>query len=139
MTRERYVSIAALLLLLCGSLAAREAMGAPAAAPEPVVMSMAKFPVTLGSGEYELLTIVQDFPPGSGIAKHWHGGFVLATVMSGEITLREKGAERVVKMGESWTENPNDVHAVVNAGKEICRVLVSVVMPRGAEVTTMEH
>ncbi len=107
------------------------------AAPEPVIVHMAKFPITVGGGEYELLTVIQDFPAGSGFGNHKHGGNVLVTVLSGEMTLREKGHERVVKTGESWTESPGDVHAVVNARKETARVAISILLPKGAEVTTM--
>lgn len=106
-------------------------------APNPVVVHMSKYPITVGGGEYDLLTIIQDFPAGAGVAAHKHGGHVLVTVMSGEITLREKGTERVIKTGESWTERPGDVHAVVNAGTETSRVAISILIPKGAEVTTM--
>jgi quercetin dioxygenase-like cupin family protein len=43
----------------------------------------------------------------------------------------------VVKTGESWTERPGDVHAVVNAGTVTTRVAISILIPKGAEVTTM--
>jgi quercetin dioxygenase-like cupin family protein len=137
MKTVKQVLLATLMLFLLISAAAADEKGGQAPAPGPVVVHMAKFPVTVGKAEYDLLTIIQDFPAGIGVGNHKHGGHVLVTVLSGEMTLREKGAERIVKTGESWTERPGDVHAVVNAGTDTVRVAISILIPKGAEVTTM--
>ncbi len=42
-----------------------------------------------------------------------------------------------IKTGESWTERPGDVHSVVNAGTDTARLAVSILTPKGAEVTIM--
>ena len=104
--------------------------------PAPKVINQTSFPVAVKAGDYDLVTIVFDFLPGSGFLPHFHGGYVLATVLEGEITLQEKGAERKVKTGESWTENAGDVHAVINQGPENTRVVVVVLLPKGAAATT---
>ena len=105
--------------------------------PAPKVIYQSSFPVVVKPGDYNLLTIVQDFPPGSGVLPHFHGGYVLVTVLEGEITLQEKGAERKVKTGGSWTENPGDVHAVINQGSANTRVVAVILLPKGTSVTTM--
>lgn len=105
--------------------------------PNPKVIYKTSFPVVVKEGDYELLTIVQDFPSGSGVLPHFHGGYVLVTVLEGEITLQEKGAERKVKTGESWTENPGAVHAVINQGVANTRVVAVILLPKGAAATTM--
>jgi quercetin dioxygenase-like cupin family protein len=133
----RHVLLAVLFASICATATVAAEQGAEPAAPGPVVINKAAFPVTVASGDYELLNIVQDFPPGTGVGNHKHGGHVLVIVLSGEITLREKGGERVVKAGESWTEQPGAVHSVVNAGKETVRVVASFLLPKGAEVTTL--
>jgi quercetin dioxygenase-like cupin family protein len=107
------------------------------AASGPITVSQAKFPLKVQGADYDLLTTIMDFPPGAGVARHFHGGHVQVTVLSGEMTLKEKGAERVVKSGESWTENPGDQHSVVNAGTVIARVAVSMLLPKGAEANTI--
>lgn len=107
------------------------------AMPGPATAYQAKFPVTLQAGEYELLTVVLDFPPGAGVPNHMHGGHVLVTVLSGEITLREKGTERIIRTGESWTENPGNIHSAVNAGAANARVAVTMLLPKGGESTTI--
>ena len=137
MKTVKQLLVAVLAMFLWISAAAADEKSGQAAAPSPTVVHMSKFPLTVGGAEYDLLTIIQDFPAGAGVAAHKHGGYVLVTVLSGEMTLREKGSERVIKTGESWTENPGDVHAVVNAGTATTRVAVSILIPKGAEVTTM--
>lgn len=118
------------------SVAAAAEEGSRATTTRPTVVSEAKFPITLGSSEYDLLTRILEFPAGAGNPKHKHGGHVLVTVLSGEMTLREKGTERIVKAGESWTENPGNVHEVVNAGSVTARVVACFLIPKGAEITT---
>jgi len=103
----------------------------------PSVVSKAAFPVEIQAGEYDLVSIIFDFPPGAGFPEHFHGGHALATVLSGEITLREKGTERTIKTGGSWTESPGNVHEAVNAGGASARVAVSMLLPKGAEATTI--
>ena len=121
------------LLLASGVLV----MAAPEAAPPAPIVNFARCPLTVVAGDYDLLTIVQDFPPGALIGTHRHGGYLLITVMSGAMTLRESGGDRVVKAGESFTESPGRVHSVVNAGPGPARIAVSVLLPKGAEITTM--
>lgn len=104
----------------------------------PSVFSKAAFPIEIKAGGYDLVSIIFDFPPGAGFPNHFHGGHVLVTVLSGEITLQEKGTERIIKTGGSWTEGPGDVHAAVNAGSASARVAVSILLPQGAEATTIK-
>jgi quercetin dioxygenase-like cupin family protein len=103
----------------------------------PSVVYKAAFPIAIQAGGYDLLSIIFDFPPGAGVPNHFHGGHALVTVLSGEITLREKGAERIIKAGGNWTENPGDIHSAVNAGGTTARVAVSMLVPKGAEPTTI--
>lgn len=102
------------------------------------MVNMSKFPITVGGGDYDLLILIRDFPAGAGVANHKHAGNVIVTVLSGEMTLRDKGRlERTIKTGESWTERPGDVHAVVNAGTDTARIAAGILTPKGAEVTTL--
>lgn len=132
-TRQFFL-VVPLLLLLVWPATAQEKAGQTTA---PVTVSQAKFPVTVKGAEYDLLTVVLDFPPGAGVARHSHGGHALVTMLSGELTLKEKGMGRTLKTGESWTEDPGAEHEVVNTGASTARVVVSMLLPKGAEVTTM--
>ncbi len=129
-----FFALAGLLLV---SVAKAQEKASQAAATGPVTVQQAKFPVTLKSGEFDLQTIILDFPKGSGVPKHMHGGYVLATVLNGEITLKRESGEKIIKAGESWTESPGDVHSVVNAGDATARVVVNILLPKGAETTTI--
>lgn len=132
----KQVLMLALMTFLCNSVAAADEIGGQAAAPAPTHFSRATFPITVGGSEYSLRTSVLDFPPGAGFPNHMHGGHVLITVLSGEMTLREKGTEKIFKAGESWTEYPGNVTSVVNTGRAPARVVASFLIPKGAEVTT---
>jgi len=135
-TVKQLLFLAFTMFLLISVAAADEKVG-QAATPGPTVVSQAKFPLTAGSGEYDLITSILEFPSGAGVANHKHGGHVLVTVLSGEMTLREKGTEKIMKTGESWTESPGNVHSVVNAGTTATRVVAVYLVPKGAEVTTI--
>jgi quercetin dioxygenase-like cupin family protein len=135
-TGQRLFFITLMTLFLASASFAQE-KGEAAALPAPTTVQQGKFPITLQSGEYELIGFIFDFAPGAGVPKHMHGGQVLVQVLSGEMTLREKGTERVIKAGESWTEEPGNEHSVINAGKVTARVAGSMLLPKGGEVTTI--
>lgn len=133
----KQVLLLTLVAFFWSSIATADEKSGQTAIPGPNVVSQSKFPLNVGSGEYDLMTSILEFPAGAGMANHMHGGYVLVTVLSGEMTLREKGTEKIVKAGESWTENPGNVHAVVNAGTAPARVVASFLIPKGAEITTI--
>lgn len=112
--------------------------GGQAAIPGPSEVSLAKYPLTVGSGEFDLVNQILEFPAGTGVGKHRHGGYVVVTVLSGEMTLREKGTEQIIRAGGSWTESPGNLHSVMNAGTTTARVAVSYLIPKGAEIISME-
>jgi quercetin dioxygenase-like cupin family protein len=135
-TIKQFLFVAFVVILEVSAAMAEEKAG-QTATPGPTVVYQAKYPITVQGTEYDLLTIVLDFSSGAGLPKHIHGGYALATVLSGDITLKEKGTEIIKKPGESWTEKPGDEHAVVNAGSATVRVAVSMLLPKGSEATTI--
>jgi hypothetical protein len=76
-----------LIGLLMVSVAMAQEKASQTAAPGPTTVYQAKFQITLQSGEYDLQTIIMDFPQGVGVRNHVHGGYVLVTVLNGEMTL----------------------------------------------------
>jgi len=137
MKTTKQILFVVLVAILWVSVVTADEKAGQSATPGPSVAYQAKFPITVQGAEYDLLTIIMDFPSGAGFPRHFHGGPVLVTVLSGEITLKEKGAEVVKKTGESWTERPGDEHSVVNAGTATVRVVVSMLLPKGAEANTV--
>ena len=126
-----------LILLVFASVSIAHEKAEPTPLQAPVTAVQAKAPVTLQAGDYELVSLIFEFAPGAGVPRHMHGGKVLVLVLSGEMTLREKGRERVIKTGESWTEDPGREHSVVNAVNTTARVAVNMILPKGAEATTI--
>ena len=105
--------------------------------PAPVNIVLQSFPITVAAGDYELINQVLDLPAGSSVPNHMHGGPVVVTVITGEVTLMEAGSERVVKSGETWTESVGYVHAIANRGTSTARVVASYLIPKGAARTTI--
>ena len=105
--------------------------------PAPVNIVLQSFPITVAAGDYELINQVLDLPVGGGVPNHMHGGPVVVTVITGEVTLMEAGSERVVKSGETWTESVGYVHAIANRGTSTARVVASYLIPKGAARTTI--
>jgi len=126
-----------LIGLVIGSAALAGEHESHASAPGMKAVYQSSFATTLQAGEYEMQTVIADFPPGVGVPDHMHGGHVLVTVLNGEMSLKDKKGERTIKTGESWTENPGDVHSVVNAGDATARVVINMLLPKGAEPTTI--
>lgn len=137
MKTAKQLLFVALIGLLTLSVAMAQEKASETATPGPTIINQAKFQITLQGGEYDLQTVIMEFPQGASIPKHVHGGYVLATVLNGEMTLKEKGSERIIRAGESWTEKSGDLHSVVNAGATAARVVVNMLLPRGAEATTL--
>jgi len=137
MKTAKQLLFVALIGLLMVSAAMAQEKASQTSTPGPTIIYQAKFQITLQGGEYDLQTIIMEFPKGASVPKHVHGGYVLVTVLNGEMTLKEKGSERIVRAGESWTENPGDLHSVVNAGVTAARIVVNMLLPKGAEATTL--
>ena len=137
MKTVKQLSFTVLLLLLMTSVAIAQEEASQAILQGPTVVYNAQFPVTVEGREYEMQTIIMDFQHGAGVPDHMHGGPVLVTVLDGEMTLMEKNINRFVRVGESWTENTFDIHSVVNSGKTTARVVVNILLPKGAEATTI--
>jgi quercetin dioxygenase-like cupin family protein len=106
-------------------------------APAPVNVSLKAYPITVAAGDYELTTQVLDLPPGSGVPRHTHGGPVVVTVLSGEVTVIDSTGEKVYKTGDSWTEKAGDVHSATNRGTGTARAVASYLIPKGAARTTI--
>lgn len=102
--------------------------------PGPSKVYEAKIPL-----ELEVIQVVLEFAPGQWTPPHTHGGQAFNTVLEGEITLRENDTERIFKPGESWTDTVDQVHAAGNAGNKKARLMVTWLLPKGAQLTTVHE
>ncbi len=121
--------IAALVLALGGAPAFGQTPPSPAT---PYLFRTAGLPL---AGPYEVAQLIDVFPPGATTAWHRHPGLVLVTVLAGELTVRLTGTERVYTTGESVVEVPDQVRQATNWTPGQTRLLVSIVLPRGAPLS----
>ncbi len=105
--------------------------------PGPTVPFQGSYPITSAAGEYDLVNLVLDFAPGAEIPLHYHGGPAVVVGMDGELTLRASGHERTLKPGHVVNEKAGAQHQMVNMGATNTRILAGVLLPKGAELTTL--
>jgi quercetin dioxygenase-like cupin family protein len=131
------------MLLFVVLLTACVPIQAPPAAPAAAAASEGA--VTLGTvaelaGEFELVQLIVDFPPGTWTPSHTHGGELLVTVLNGEQTVRDdQGAEQTYKAGESFTETPGAYLEIGNAGQDLVTVSAVALLPKGATLSTTKE
>ncbi len=86
----------------------------------------------------DVVQLVLEFAPGSWTPLHTHGGIGLTTVIDGVITVRrEDGTETTYAVGEMWVERPGEFAEAGNDGDTPARVVVTFLLPEGAELTTV--
>jgi quercetin dioxygenase-like cupin family protein len=106
--------------------------------PAPVVVFHSAFPATL-VGQYTIVTVVADVPPGGAVPEHYHSGPVVGTVLYGEVTLLRKAGpvpEETFVAGQSWIEEPRELTSFVNRSFQHAYALATYLVPKGAEPTT---
>jgi len=129
------ITVSVLMAVIVGGSATRAVGQAPP--PTPVTVSLMSFPITVAAGDYALVNVVLDLPPGGGVPLHYHSGPVVVTVVTGELTLVDDAGERVVRAGESWTEKAGDKHAIANKSAGTIRLVSSALFPTGVPRTTV--
>lgn len=111
---------------------------APAVAHEQEGTVTPKLQVELpdiGKGDKEAVMLTVDYPPGGETPMHRHDAHVFVYVIEGAVVMKVKGGdEKTVKTGETFYENPTDVHEVSrNASKtEPAKMLVTMIKAKGA-------
>jgi quercetin dioxygenase-like cupin family protein len=89
---------------------------------------------------FEAVQLVVDFPVGSGVARHFHGGPAYITMLEGEMTMSiGNGAFRTYPAGESFVEPYEVVAEGSNPSAAPASLLVTYLLPVGAAVTTLEQ
>jgi quercetin dioxygenase-like cupin family protein len=131
---KRSVVLAAVLVLLSTLFVPGLALAQSFRAP--VTKYASRFDAVNPPTQLDQVSLVLDFAPGVWTPPHAHGGQTFVTVAEGELTVRERGAERKVKAGENWVQSPGSLVEVGNAGTAKARTLVSVLLPKGAPLTT---
>jgi quercetin dioxygenase-like cupin family protein len=107
--------------------------------PGPTIAYQGTYPLpAVAAGEYDLVNLVLDFAPGAQIPLHYHGGPALLVGKGGELTLRpESGMEHTVTSGMVVNEKAGARHVMINTGSADAGIFAGILLPKGAEVTTL--
>jgi quercetin dioxygenase-like cupin family protein len=140
MEMRRRVTMMRLFAIL--SIAACAVIGAiPSIAQElpPGVRTVmeSNFGPTEQPGEFQVIQLVVELPPGTATPPHIHGGPAYVTVLEGEAIYWEGDEEGHYGPGNMWIEDPGVPGTVINAGAETVRLLVTFLLPSGAPLTTV--
>jgi quercetin dioxygenase-like cupin family protein len=90
-------------------------------------------------GEKEGAMFLVEYPPGASSAEHRHDAHVFVYVIQGSVVMQVKGApELTLKAGETFYENPDDVHVVSRnaSATEAAKFIAFFVKTKGAPVVT---
>jgi quercetin dioxygenase-like cupin family protein len=122
---------------LTALLVVQGATGAEGARPDAVVASLlSKDLAGLPGKEAVMLTV--EYPPGGSSLAHRHDANVFVYVLEGTLRMQVDGAPSVtLKAGETFYENPTDVHRVsANASDtEPVKFLVVMIKDKGKPAT----
>ena len=104
-------------------------IGASAHADAVVNTLLSKDLISRSDQEITLLTV--EYPPGGSSPRHRHDAQVLVYVLEGTLHMQVEGQELVtLKPGETFYENPEDVHLVSANASKTERAKFLVVMVR---------
>ncbi len=135
-----FILLSIVLLTACMPIQAPAAPSAAAPASGGDTAAVPPGPVAELAGEFELVQLIVDFPPGTWTPAHTHGGMLLVTVLNGEQTVRDaQGVETIYKAGESFTETPGEYLEIGNAGQELVTVSAVALLPKGATLSTTKE
>jgi quercetin dioxygenase-like cupin family protein len=87
----------------------------------------------------ELLVLEVNLEPGQESEPHRHNGYVFVYVLKGRVNMQVAGGKIVtLAAGETFYENPNDVHTVSQnaSDTEAAKFIVYIIKAVGAAVTT---
>jgi quercetin dioxygenase-like cupin family protein len=107
--------------------------------PGPTVAYQGTYPLPgVAAGDYDLVNLVLDFAPGAQIPLHYHGGPALVIGKNGVLTLRpDGGMEHNVTPGMVANEKAGARHVMINTGSVDAGIFAGVLLPKGAELTTL--
>ena len=127
------------MLLLAFLLTGALIITSPLMAQETVTPLISKDLAGVSGKEVEMYTV--DFPPGYSSPVHRHNAQVFLYVLEGSIVTQVKGGKEItLTPGQSYYEDPNDIHTVsrnANSTKP-AKFLVFLVKEKGAPSLVLE-
>ncbi len=105
--------------------------------PGPKTIHRSSHPVESSPAAFETIQMVMDFAPGAWTPPHFHSGETFVLVLDGQMTVRVGENEQVYGPGEGWRELPYELHVAGNGTGENARIMVTFLLPKGAQLTTV--
>ena len=137
-TMKRMMRMASITVLSLLLLAANSAIAAQELPPGPTTIYRSNWAGLTMAGEFEVIDLILEFPPGSVTPSHIHGGPGMATVLEGEVVFTTEGkAGQVTRPGEFYLDVAGSVHTAANQTDRPARVSYVILLPKGAAVTTV--
>ena len=121
-------------LITTSTLMAQKAVASPLA-QETITELMSKD--LAGFPDKEVLMYTVDFPPGFSSPVHRHNAQVSVYVLEGSVVMQVRGGKEVtLRPGQSFYEDPNDIHVVSRnaSSTKSAKFLVFLIKDRGASV-----
>src|SRR5215208_902514 len=106
-------------------------------APGPVPRVESTFEPASIPVPVELVQAVLDFPPGTVVPAHVHGGAGYVTILAGELLVEGPDGPRTYRAGDMLVEQPGQVYTAFNRTDAPASLVVTYLIPKGAHVTTM--
>lgn len=108
--------------------------------PGPTVAHRAGYTPSEVPSAFEVISLVLDFEAGAWTPMHSHGGEGVVLVLDGEMTVEDRqGTRTTYAAGDTWMERPGDVFKVGNDTDGPARILFTLLLPEGAELTTVHE
>lgn len=104
-------------------------------APKLKITPLQKEALT-GQPDKEVLSLIVEWPPGSGTGLHTHPGDEYTTVLEGEVIGRKEGGEaKTYTAGQSYHNEPGVVHEANNKASAPAKTFNVFVVEKGKPVT----
>jgi len=131
----------AFIFIAVATLWAARASAASSSASAGVIQVLSQRPLAGQTGtDVTILTV--DYPPGGSTPPHEHPGTTYAYVLQGAVVSKVNDAPpETFTKGQMWTEQPHDHHMISKnaSATEPAKLLVIMIAPHGAELTTFLH
>lgn len=125
-----------LLLAAAGALAVSQDQ--QALPPGPQLIHEAVFEPEEIPENFSVRTLVLEIPAGAQTPLHHHPGPGIVLILEGElVSADENGQETVHAVGDTFEEMPGQVHMVRNETDSTVRILFTILLPDGEDLTTV--
>jgi quercetin dioxygenase-like cupin family protein len=130
------IKVLSVLFVVAAALATGVALGQQIA-PGPVPRVQSTFEVESLPVPAEIVQAVLDFPAGTVVPPHVHGGAAYITIIEGELVVQGPEGVQTYRAGDTLVEQPGQIYAASNPGKSPASLVVTYLIPKGAPTTTV--